>query len=79
MAQNLPAAFTRGLSNAPNEVLFDKLVVAPDYNTVLVTMSREQVAANPEFSGNDPPQKPTAAPPARGPSNALNKKEAPPQ
>jgi sporulation protein YlmC with PRC-barrel domain len=48
-----------GVGEHEVEVPFDKLVVAPDRSTVLVTMSKEQLAATPEFSRDNLQRKPT--------------------
>jgi sporulation protein YlmC with PRC-barrel domain len=50
-----------GLGERQVEVPYDKLVVAADRSTVLVTMSKEELNANPEFSSDEHRRKNTAA------------------
>jgi sporulation protein YlmC with PRC-barrel domain len=49
-----------GIGGRRVEVSYDKLVVAPNRNTVLVTMSKDQVTSGPDFSDRD--HKPAATP-----------------
>jgi sporulation protein YlmC with PRC-barrel domain len=48
-----------GIGGRRVEVSYDKLVVAANRNTVLVTMSKEQVTSKPDFAT---PEKPSEAP-----------------
>lgn len=57
------------------EVSYDKLVVAANRNTVLVTMSKEQVTSGPDFSSRD--YEPAAAPNGASPG-AVTTPETPP-
>ena len=45
-----------GLGERQVEVPYDKLVIAANRNTVLVTMSKDEVAAKPEFFATDDPR-----------------------